>query len=75
MRGLNGHMTTSESCVFRALVIPNSCSCTRESITVSVTIEFNDINISYEVTGLILPISGYDLMKNKGITSTPTNAS
>ena len=28
----------------------------------SVTIEFNNLNVSFEVTALILPINGYDLI-------------
>jgi len=62
MRGLNGHMRTNESCVCSALGTPKSCSCSKESMTVSVTIEFNNLNVSFEVTALILPINGYDLI-------------
>ena len=53
-------MRTNESCLCSALGTPKSCSCSKESITVSVTIEFNNLNI--EVTALILPINGYDLI-------------
>ena len=54
MRGLNdGQMTTNEGCVCSALGTPKSCSCSKESITVSVTIEFNNINVSFEVAALI----------------------
>ena len=62
MRGLNGHMTTNESCVCSALGTPKSCSCSEESVTVSVTIEFNNLNVSFEITALILPINGYNLI-------------
>jgi len=62
MRGLNGHMTTNKCCVCSALGTPKSCSCSKESITVSVTIKFNNLNVSFEVTALILPIKGYDLI-------------